>query len=335
MPAILHTTAGKRLLALVLLLPSAAVALAVITSQRLGQHIEASIHRVDHTRRVQDHVDTLLRLLVEAEAAQRGYLITARNEFLEPHTAACVAIPATMAALEALLAPHGAHDPRLGAVRAAIEARLEHAERTIALTRSGNHEEAARLVSRGRGRALMDEARRALADLRAVQAQTLALSQEQLRTAAQRRTAGLTALLVANLALVTALAGLGWRYSRLNAYVKMCSWSRTIEYKGEWLTFEAYMQRRFGLRTTHGISPAEREKFSEQSRLASLTAEGASLTRETALGRASGHAVLPSRGRVVPGGASADWMVPVRDGTRKQTRRELDYDAGQPSAFVG
>lgn len=65
------------------------------------------------------------------------------------------------------------------------------------------------------------------------------------------------------------LAHLVARLSRQNALLKqrvdelirICAWSRTIEYQGEWLTFETYMKRRFKLNTTHVISPAEAEKI--------------------------------------------------------------------------
>ncbi|CAN5778547.1 hypothetical protein BH11GEM2_BH11GEM2_30400 [soil metagenome] len=37
--------------------------------------------------------------------------------------------------------------------------------------------------------------------------------------------------------------------------VTMCAWSNTVMHDGEWMTFSSYLERRFGLMTTHGISP--------------------------------------------------------------------------------
>lgn len=42
---------------------------------------------------------------------------------------------------------------------------------------------------------------------------------------------------------------------RLNDLVTICAWSRTVEYEGEWLSFEEYLRRRFEVNVTHGISP--------------------------------------------------------------------------------
>ncbi|MBK6656791.1 MAG: hypothetical protein IPG43_00920 [Proteobacteria bacterium] len=48
--------------------------------------------------------------------------------------------------------------------------------------------------------------------------------------------------------------------ARVQGLVRMCAWSRTVEFEGQWLTFEEYLKRRFGLDTTHGISPEEEKK---------------------------------------------------------------------------
>jgi len=51
---------------------------------------------------------------------------------------------------------------------------------------------------------------------------------------------------------------------RVNTLVRVCAWSRTVEYQGEWISFEAYLQRRFNIDTTHGISPDAAEKLLAQ-----------------------------------------------------------------------
>lgn len=49
--------------------------------------------------------------------------------------------------------------------------------------------------------------------------------------------------------------------ARVSELVTMCAWSRTVEYQGEWISFEKYLKRRFNLDTSHGVSPAEAEKI--------------------------------------------------------------------------
>lgn len=38
--------------------------------------------------------------------------------------------------------------------------------------------------------------------------------------------------------------------------VTLCAWTRTVRYEGEWISVEDYLERRYGVRTSHGISPA-------------------------------------------------------------------------------
>jgi hypothetical protein len=37
--------------------------------------------------------------------------------------------------------------------------------------------------------------------------------------------------------------------------VTLCAWTRSVEYEGEWISFEEYLRRKFGISSTHGISP--------------------------------------------------------------------------------
>lgn len=44
-------------------------------------------------------------------------------------------------------------------------------------------------------------------------------------------------------------------------YVTLCAWTRTVRYEGDWLSVEDYLERRYGVLTSHGISPAAEQIF--------------------------------------------------------------------------
>ena len=44
-------------------------------------------------------------------------------------------------------------------------------------------------------------------------------------------------------------------------FVTLCAWSNTVKHEGDWMTFGKYLERRFGLIATHGISPKVMEKL--------------------------------------------------------------------------
>ena len=67
--------------------------------------------------------------------------------------------------------------------------------------------------------------------------------------------------------MVLTFAIIGWPLRRLDhmlGLVTICSWSKSVEYEGEWITFEEYLLRKFKLRVTHGISPTEAARFVEE-----------------------------------------------------------------------
>jgi hypothetical protein len=63
------------------------------------------------------------------------------------------------------------------------------------------------------------------------------------------------------------LAMLLLRLRRNEQLLRVCAWSKTVEFKGKWISFEEYLMERFGLNISHGVSPAEAEKLSAQFRV--------------------------------------------------------------------
>lgn len=47
-------------------------------------------------------------------------------------------------------------------------------------------------------------------------------------------------------------------------HITLCAWSNTVKHEGEWMTFESYLERRFGATISHGISPKAIETFEAQ-----------------------------------------------------------------------
>ncbi len=45
------------------------------------------------------------------------------------------------------------------------------------------------------------------------------------------------------------------RIRYLQKFMRVCSWCRRIDYKGEWIPLEQFMQKGFDTPTTHGICP--------------------------------------------------------------------------------
>lgn len=53
--------------------------------------------------------------------------------------------------------------------------------------------------------------------------------------------------------------------------VTLCAWTRTVRYEGDWISVEAYLEQRYGVVTSHGISPAAEELLVAEAELPPLS----------------------------------------------------------------
>lgn len=230
---------------------------------RSQQAMVASNHLVAHTLEVESRLARLHSLVAEAESAQRSYLLTQNPEYLPPLAAHLDKIPVEEKDLLALTADNPVQQQRLKRLSEVISARVERLQQTIALASHGQRDEAIKMVNAGPAQQFMTEIRRLIADASADE-KALLKTREEAMAQKSALHAEISYALVA-FAGVTA-AGvllLLWRLQRARALVTVCAWSKTIEHRGEWLSFEDYLEKRFGFNISHGISPEEAAKFTE------------------------------------------------------------------------
>jgi PAS domain S-box-containing protein len=95
----------------------------------------------------------------DVETGQRGYIIAGRESFLEPMKAGEARLDRIIPELRLRYADDGAQLKRLGRIEHISQAKRSFADRTVALRREGDAAAAARMVTGGRGKQLMDELR--------------------------------------------------------------------------------------------------------------------------------------------------------------------------------
>ncbi|MGO4688424.1 sensor histidine kinase [Brevundimonas sp. 2YAF1] len=186
------------LLALAILLLLAVNAATFVMIQRTTAYNDT----VDHGQQVRLASKDMLGLLVDAETGQRGYMLTARPDYLSVHDQAVAALPAALGRLEALVGADDELAPRLGRVRSLYEQRLALMEHTIDLTRTGRIGEAVSLIRSGQGKSMMDAMRVELTAIDEVEARRLVERTNQSERASQVTVAvnALAALLILILA---------------------------------------------------------------------------------------------------------------------------------------
>ena len=121
-----------KVLALIFAALGLSIALAGTLALNLSRMRE-SFASVRHTNEVLRQLSVAERGLLEAESAERGYLLTAEPSYLENHKGAQVEIPRLFSALRNLVSDNPVQVARVDELRANIDARLDEFRRAIEL----------------------------------------------------------------------------------------------------------------------------------------------------------------------------------------------------------
>ena len=142
--------------------------LGIVASLAIAVYAEFGFRRLEIAKgqmavalEMQAALHEALALIVDAETGQRGYLITGKEEYLQPYQAALPRIDDAFHRLRELLALHGTPDQRdsLGKLNELFGKKLAELEAVIALYKKDGSEAAQALINTGIGRRTMDEIR--------------------------------------------------------------------------------------------------------------------------------------------------------------------------------
>jgi signal transduction histidine kinase len=125
------------------------------------QRLESAAQRVAASLELQSSLYEAQALVVDAEAGERGYLLTGRDEYLVPYREALPKIEQTFTRLRELIRTIGTPEMRDAASRlnTLIGKKLAEMEATLALNERSGREVAFELMNTGIGRRTMDAIR--------------------------------------------------------------------------------------------------------------------------------------------------------------------------------
>ena len=146
----------------------ALIALAAWGSYRAVADLREATRQVRQTLRVRQQAEIVLSLLKDAETAQRGFVVTGREEYLQPYQSTVALLPRHLQELRTLVADDAQQRENVAAVEALIADKLREVEDTIAARRRGGFD-AARVIDAGHGKQTMDRLREAVGRVLAVE----------------------------------------------------------------------------------------------------------------------------------------------------------------------
>ncbi len=159
----------------------------------------------------------LLSEIQDAETGQRGFLLTERQDYLEPYNRAMQQLPQLLARLKAAIQGNRSQIQRASELESAIQAKVGELQRTIDTARRLGFEEANKLMQNDEGKRLMDNIRRVLQDMM-VEEQALFDQRVQQTEESERRTLYVT--MGAAIAALAFLLGAGMLLYRNNAKLR-------------------------------------------------------------------------------------------------------------------
>ena len=260
MPHHSHPKRTQYIFLLGLFIPCLLISFPAFVAYRAQQELADSFRWVSHTLEVETELQRLRSLLLEAESNQRAFLLTTQAPYLEAHQRALKKLQSQIVKLRILTEDNPTQQENVRLLDPMVSAKLEFMARSISLEQRHGHEAAMSLINTAAGKQTMDAISSRLEFMEQEESRLLLRREQHLITRARFSTVLLSALVLLNLLFVIAILIILRKLTQVQTLVTICAWSRTVEYQGEWLSFEEYILRRFNLNTSHGISPAEAEK---------------------------------------------------------------------------
>lgn len=216
-----------------------------------------------HTYKVLDLFEQAQAHIVEAEAGQRGYLLTGREEYLEPYRAAMQLLQEDLASLKNFTHDDPAQLANVSALEKLVASDLEFDPATaFAQGRPPTNTSVVALTTSGQRK--LDQFRKVVFQARNEQQQ--ALSKHQ-----QEATADVVASQIMSLVLIVAVAValvfvvvILLRLEKLQQFVTVCAWTGQVKYQGQWLRLDEYLKRQFGISVSHSLSEAAAAKMKQE-----------------------------------------------------------------------
>jgi methyl-accepting chemotaxis protein len=112
-----------------------------------------------HTYVVLQQAERVMKLLVDAETGQRGYLLTGEDRYLEPYRGALSALDGSIARIAELTQDNPHQQARMQPLKDLVKQKLDELAQTIDLRRGQGFDAALAVVRTDRGKTAMDNIR--------------------------------------------------------------------------------------------------------------------------------------------------------------------------------
>jgi CHASE3 domain sensor protein len=237
---------------------AALIAMTWLVHQAGGQ-FNNSFNWVLQNYKVLDRFEQTQSHIVDAEANQRGFLLTGHTEYLEPYQAAMVAIRDDLSVLKKLTANDPAQQLNLEQLAQMVDTELVFDPAAFASGQFQTNNSVVTLTAHGKHK--IEDLRRVVFQAREEQERVLSKHQQDAESevvSGQIMSLVLIAAVAVALVLVVVIL---LRLEKLQQFVTVCAWTGQVKYHGQWLRLDQFLERQYGISVSHSLSNEAAEKM--------------------------------------------------------------------------
>jgi CHASE3 domain sensor protein len=225
-----------------------------------SEQFRDSFFQVGHTYKVLNLVQQTQFHLQDAETERRGYLLTGGDDYLNSYGRAMAVVRNDIDQLKSLVQVRAGQQTNILALQSLITERLGINPDAIAGTKVNAHDALAVALT-DEGKKTMEKIGRMLFQMG--QEEEYSLNIHQQRAEADSISSQITSVVLIGTVVMVLIfiVIILRRLEKLQKVVTICAWTGQVKYEGEWIRLDEYLQRRFGLSVSHGLSKEAAEKM--------------------------------------------------------------------------
>jgi CHASE3 domain sensor protein len=240
----------------------ALVAMTWLVHQTGGQFND-SFNWVLRNYKVLDMFEQTQAHIVDAEANQRGYLLTGRQEYIEPYQSAMGLINDDLSQLKRLTLNDPAQQSNLATLERLVTEELVFDPAT-AFSNGQFSTNTSVVALTARGKAKIESLRQVLFLAREEQEQSLSKHQQTAESdVISAQIMSLVLIVAVAVALVFVVVIL-LRLEKLQQFVTVCAWTGQVRYQGQWLRLDEFLKHQYGISVSHSLSKEAADKMMKE-----------------------------------------------------------------------
>jgi CHASE3 domain sensor protein len=225
-----------------------------------SEQVRDSFFQVGHTYKVLNLVQQTQLHLLDAETERRGYLLTGGNDYLNSYGRAMASVRNDIDQLKSLVQARAGQQTNILALQNLVAERLGINPDIIAGSKV-NVREALAIALTDEGKNTMEKIGRVLFQMGQDEEYSLNINQQ--RAEADSITSQITSVVLIGTVVMVLIfiVVILRRLEKLQQVVTICAWTGQVKHEGQWIRLDEYLQRRFGLSVSHGLSKEAAEKM--------------------------------------------------------------------------